>query len=253
MWRNRTLRARNAGGEYLNKEFGWDPLISDIRSFADTIRKSDEILRQYERDKGNLVRRRRNLPSVRTESTTLLSANKVPTATLFSTTGPGSFPFTPGVWSVRDVRYVETWFSGAFSYGLPLNSTGLGGISSLASQADRLFGLSLTPDVLWELTPWSWAIDWFSNTGDVLSNLSDVMTQGLVLHYGYIMEHTVHKRIYSLRGVQLNGQPFSTPDVTLVSETKKRLKASPFGFGVSWDGLSPFQLAIAAALGISRS
>jgi len=252
-WRDRALTARNAGDEYLNKEFGWDPLIHDISSFADTIRNSEKIISQYERDMGKLVRRRRNLPTQRTVTETILSGSKSPTSTIYSVTGAGSKPFSPGVWSVRDEQLRQTWFSGAFSYGVPLNSTGRGGIASLAAMADKLFGLSLTPDVLWEITPWSWAIDWFSNTGDVLSNLSDVATQGLVMHYGYLMEHTVHTRTYSLDGVSLSGMPFPMRPVSLVSETKKRIKANPFGFGVSWEGLSPFQLSIAAALGISRS
>jgi len=34
---------------------------------------------------------------------------------------------------------------------------------------------------------------------------------------------------------------------------KSRFPANPFGFGVGWEGLSPTQLAITAALGITRA
>lgn len=251
-WQSRTLAARNAGDEYLNKEFGWDPLVSDVVSFGDTIRNSDVIMSQYERDMGNLVRRRRNLPSESSRTQTVLSVSKLPDGIRITTSGPEN-AWTPGAWSVEDYKSVRTWFSGAFCYGIPLNSTGREGVASLAAEADKLFGLSLTPDVLWELTPWSWAIDWFSNTGDVLSNLSDVVTQGLVMHYGYVMEHTVHAKTYSLEGCTFGGRPIKVPQAQIVTETKKRVRANPFGFGVSWDSLSPFQLSILAAIGISRS
>lgn len=251
-WQSRTLSARNAGSEYLNKEFGWDPLISDVISFGDTIRNSDKIMSQYERDMGNLVRRRRNLPLESTRTSTILDVAKLPDGIRVTDPGPED-TWTPGVWTKETYTSRRSWFSGAFCYGIPLNSTGRDGVASLAAEADKLFGLSLTPDVLWELTPWSWAIDWFSNTGDVLSNLSDVVTQGLVMHYGYIMEHTLHIHTYSLEGCTYGGVPIRVPQAQLVSETKKRVRANPFGFGVSWESLSPFQLSILAAIGITRS
>jgi hypothetical protein len=34
--------------------------------------------------------------------------------------------------------------------------------------------------------------------------------------------------------------------------TKVRIPAGPFGFSIGWEGLSPTQLAITAALGITR-
>jgi hypothetical protein len=254
-WRDRTLAARNAGDEYLNKEFGWDPLISDITSFGDTVRNGHQLVSQYERDMGNLVRRRRNLPSESSTTTTIQGTNQAPVSMAFGSPPPG--PGNAGVLQTGTLFRIEKtlkerWFSGAFSYGIPLNSTGLDGMAEHAGLADRLFGLSLTPDALWQLAPWSWAVDWFTNTGDVLSNISDAVTQGLVMHYGYMMEHTVHSYTYVLEGCTRDGQPFRPPPVELVTETKRRRRANPFGFGVTWDGLSPFQLAIAAALGITR-
>jgi hypothetical protein len=90
--------------------------------------------------------------------------------------------------------------------------------------------------------------------GDIVSNLSDWATDGLVMRYGYIMEHRFMEITYSLdRPTRLKpaGSYLASP-VTFVYETKRREKASPFGFGLSWNGMSPRQLAIAAALGITR-
>jgi hypothetical protein len=90
--------------------------------------------------------------------------------------------------------------------------------------------------------------------GDVLSNISDHLEYGLVLRYGYIMEKTTISYTYSCdRSIVLeDGQEITIPPITFVTETKVRRKANPFGFGLSWEGLSPIQLAIAGALGISR-
>jgi hypothetical protein len=119
--------------------------------------------------------------------------------------------------------------------------------------ADRL-GLDPSPDTVWNLAPWSWAADWFTNAGDVVSNLSDFASGGLVMAYGYMMEHSSVTDSYRLADhtglIPMMGKPRS---LDVVTETKLRIRANPFGFGVAWDGLSPFQLSILAALGLSRT
>jgi len=66
------------------------------------------------------------------------------------------------------------------------------------------------------------------------------------------MEHTIVKDTYTR-----DPSPFKngagTGSISLITETKQRVRANPFGFGITWEGLSPFQLSIAAALGISKS
>jgi len=252
-WRERTLRARNAGDEYLNVEFGWDPLISDVKSFGETVINSHSILSQYERDRGRVIRRSYSFPVEESSTDIVLSTNKSPDGPLLFDTPkiPGSL--IGGKWSRTTSTFKRRWFSGAFVYGSPARVEHVQTSAGLAEEADRLFGVSLTPDVLWNLTPWSWAIDWFSNTGDVLSYMGDVISQGLVMQYGYFMEHTFQKVEYSLVGCSYKNEAIRVPNAVLVTETKSRTKANPFGFGVTWNGLSAAQAAILAALGISRT
>jgi len=252
-WSDRTLRARNAGDEYLNVEFGWLPLVSDVTAFGRTVAKSHDIIQQYERDAGRLVRRSYRFPSTMTSTTVDLGTAFPNGSVPISVPSSGWGSSTNGKWSKTTTTKIDRWFKGAFVYGVPLNGNHVEANVGQAAVADKLFNLSLSPDVLWNLTPWSWAVDWFTNTGDVLAYASDVISQGLVMQYGYLMEHTINKVTYSLEGATYRGYPLKVPSATLVTETKSRTKANPFGFGITWNGLSPFQASILAALGISRT
>jgi len=241
--------------EYLNAQFGWAPIVSDIRSISNALYHADAVIRQYERDSGKLVRRKYDFPS---ES-----------STSFVTLASGVVPWIPGGVSgdlldptsnARGTVYRQDsidrrrWFSGAFSYYLPDSYSASGEMRRIAQQAKKLLGLSLTPETVWNLSPWSWAADWFFNVGDVFSNLSDLLVDNLVLQYGYMMEHTVQRRTYTYAGpTGAKTRDVRPSNVSFVIETKMRQRANPYGFGLTWSGLSPFQLSILAALGINKS
>jgi len=251
---SRIKAAKLAGEEFLNLSFGWLPFVSDLTSLSKAASHAHSVISQYERDSGKVVRRKYNFPSVYESSESIYSTN----------VGLG---YAAGTSNAIDdsshrgnvVRKVETfrerWFSGAFTYHLPSDSDSRLAIGRAAQEAEKLLGSPLSPETLWNLTPWSWAIDWFTNTGDYLHNLNAFAANGLVMRYGYMMEHTIVKHTYSHVGPSgINGKlDMTVPPLVLVTETKKRIQANPFGFGVDWNGLSAFQLSIAAALGLSRS
>lgn len=238
--------------DYLNLQFGWKPLVSEIRSVADALSRAEDILSQYERDSGRMVRRKYHFPT---------SGSRSETTTNFGVGafyGPSSSDLSDATYRGDLVRVREKtqrrWFSGAFTYYLPSGYDSRSAMARNALMAKKLLGTTPTPDTLWNLAPWSWAIDWFTNTGDVISNLTDWAYDGLLMRYGYIMEHTYVRDTYTLvRGTGLIDRSVSVPPFSLVTETKIRRRANPFGFGLTWDGLSPFQLSIAAALGLTRS
>ncbi len=243
---------KSSGDEYLNYQFGWQPLLSDITKFLDGVRSADAVLSQYERDAGRVVRRRYNFPIESSTSELILAVNQLPE--LFGADS-GIYKDATGGRVTRTRETVRrTWFSGAFTYHLPSGYDSRVALERYALLADRL-GTAPTPDTLWELAPWSWAVDWFTNTGDVISNLSDFVTGGLVMRYGYLMEHTIVKDTYTLTGSSLQSGRYRdvAPPLTLVTETKQRRQANPYGFGITWEGLSSFQASILAALGITKS
>ena len=251
IWKSKTASAKAVGSDYLNASFGWAPMISDVSSFANSLIHSDRILDQYEKDAGKVVRRRYSFPSQYSVSESTVATD------VGIALAPGTSAFQDTVSGNKVTRYRETarhqWFSGAFTYYLPSDYDSRNAVRSLASKAEHLLGTSLTPEVLWNLTPWSWAVDWFSNTGDVIKNVQRFASGGLVMRYGYMMEHTIVTDTYTYRGSPLIGVGAVEPSpLILITETKVRRGANPFGFGLTWNGLSTFQASIAAALGITH-
>jgi hypothetical protein len=254
LWKGKTQAAKKAGDEFLNYEFGWLPLVSDIRNASYALANAHKVIEQYERNSGKDVRRRYEFPLERTESNSIQLEDSVwLSGTVFPFYTDASKPM-PRVQKTTTFSR-RTWFSGAFTYHLPVGYRSREWIVRNYSQAGHLLGLELTPEVLWNLAPWSWAADWVANLGDVISNVSDWSLDGLVMRYGYIMEHTVQDITYTPLDPS-RFLPYGThtaSPLTFRVETKRREKATPFGFGVTWNSFTPRQLAIAAALGISRA
>jgi hypothetical protein len=240
--------ARNGSSEYLNVQFGWVPFIKDIRSFALTVKDKEKHIAQYDRDSGRHVRRRRGCPSEKTSTTTNLGTNY------------GSPPLHLDLFSVPGTLLRTTatvrrrWFVGAFTYYLTPSGLGKWSEAKRAEQlANHLYGLRITPDLLWKLAPWSWAADWVGNIGNVIHNWSAFQNDGLVMHYGYVMEETTRITDYALVGALVKGVPPCTPTQTFITTTKYRRRATPYGFGLNAQAFTAKQWSIIAALGISRA
>lgn len=265
-WKNRTSVARAAGSEYLNYQFGWHPLVDEIHNVGNAARHHRDVMNQYHHGAGRNTHRRFDFPSER--STTWGKSSGGGSADF-----PGfnsSFISTHAGNPTRTLSRVterKRWFEGLFTYAVPSSTDSWRRLIGIGSEADQVFGLALTPDIVWELTPWSWAVDWVTNAGDVIKNVNNFALAGLVMRYGFMMEETIDKYTATLdfcnlkertkdssgTYVQTDGNKFKGPltsSVTIV--TKRRAAANPFGFGLTWEGLSPTQLAIAAAVGITH-
>jgi hypothetical protein len=250
---------RKIGDEYLNVEFGWKPLVSDLQSAVGAVMESDKILKQLHRDSGKNVRRRFEFPEeiVNYENRTSGQYAWIPPGG-----GLDSYLYDgSGTRIVNTQVTTKTWFSGCFTYHLNLGTTLQDRIDRNAAEARKLYGLELTPATAWNLAPWSWLADWNGNIGDVLHNVSRFSQDGLVMRYGYIMQEITAKCDISLVG----GGHFKPANssyaldakkrglhMTIIGKSKVRRRATPFGFGLDMSALTGRQLAILGALGISR-
>ena len=272
LWEARLRAAATlaAGGdEVLNLLFGVAPTLGDMGGFLKAVHKADKAVNQFVRDSGRVVRRRYYFPLEKSVTSTVLPNTWSPAGWIRRPTAP--FDGTNAIGAanagaalpVRETtrtRVVERkqWFSGAFTYHVP-------GWFDSNSERDRrrlmakLFGAEPDLNTLWQLAPWSWAVDWFSNAGLFVKNLQRLHDYGTVLRYGYVMETTTVTDTFTPTGPYSNVGPgvISAPypyvaPVILRTTTKKRIAASPFGFGLDFEGFDTFQKAILTALGITR-
>jgi hypothetical protein len=256
LWQNRTKAYLGVASEFLNATFGWLPLVSDILDTSQSIRDGRTILDTYRKGAGSNVHREFSFP-VEESETTVQELTRAPSVIPTGTTGfPEPFQslyLGPG--TIVQTRKVESrkWFSGAFTYAVPDRSDAWSEAVRAGTEADKLFGITITPDLLWELTPWSWAVDWFTNVGHVMNNVSSFTQAGLVMRYGYMMEENKTTITHRFKSQKVQGFDYaSIPASTYEARSKVRRGANPFGFGITYDGLSPIQVAIAGAVGITK-
>lgn len=235
---------KRGSDEYLNWEFGWKPLIKDVRDSCNAVRRHHKIIDQLVRDDGRLVRRKFGFPREVTTSVTSTTGYGYPSLPAAAYSGIGTLRTTTETRS-------DVWFRGAFRYHLPKGKDMLSQSRLFLTEANRLLGLRPDPELLWNLAPWTWLTDWFANTGDLMANLSSMAFDGLVLDYGYVMNHYQEITKYHLSGLTIASRPANLTCVR-VKEHKRRLRATPFGFGLELPDFTNWQLSILAALGISR-
>lgn len=245
LWRSRIKDFRALGGEYLNLKFGWESLVRDIRSFFTAVSDGERFLTQLEQDSGKNVRRSFYFTPVRTLDQTNVSTNQGTFPSLSSTLNPAN-----GTRTTYSFSEEKIWFKGAYTYYLSPKTRDR--LANVARYADHVLGLDLNPEVLWELTPWSWVADYFANVGDVMTNITYFSQDNLLLRYGYVMKTRKTGFHYSWTGTIPGYGPTSTT-ISGGNITKQRVRATPYGFGFNTGGLNTSQWAILVALGIARA
>lgn len=241
----------DVGKADLYTEFGVLPVIRDVQKVVRSLKKANAIIRQYERDSGRRVRRRVNLPAVTSISedyTAPYSPNWGVSLDNFGWTRSGPVTLT-------STKRTEWWFSGAFTYFVETDSSVLNELERFEQLGNKLLGTRLTVDVLWNLAPWSWLIDWFSTVGDSLSNVVAFQNDGLVMPYGYAMRKTTVTTVAASMLVDRSApeKEILTYRNTFKVVQKERVKATPYGFGLDLGSLNPRQWAILASLGLTRA
>lgn len=262
--RNRKFTPREVSGEWLNYWFGLKPFWSDLQKFADAATKAEALVNAYAANSGKVLRRGYEFPA-RTDHIPYdmgdnngwhlhLGGFSQSQAQYFATPAFGGWGGTrTGEITVQQ----KQWFSGAFTYYLPGSNDWSSKLNRELSEMRYLYG-GISADTAWNLLPFSWAADWFTNAGDVIHNLSAFANDGLVMPWGYIMEQFTVIDRRQLEGVYVNqslvtDSTFSIPNVLTTSigyESKRRRMATPFGFGLDPGTLSTRQWSILGALGI---
>jgi len=256
--------------EYLGAEFGIKPFLADLQKFREAVLEAEKLIAQYVKGSGKVIRRRYEFPTV---TDTSVSVTPATTGNEKFLGGPcqsqaaGYFQSNIGGWpgelTVVDTRLRKTWFSGAFTYYLPpVGDSWSDKLFYQEAQLRHLYG-GLSVETAWNLLPYSWAVDWFVNAGDLIHNLSAFAQDGLVMPWGYMMESFEISSFRTVRdayvgrcrfwndadtGSNNNAHALPTMSTTYTAKYLRRRKATPFGFGITYDDFTNRQYAITAAL-----
>jgi hypothetical protein len=259
------MQPREVADQFINHEFGWKPFIGDIVKLLHVYNHSIEYIANLVRDNGVFVRRRRVLE----ESDVVTNfpfASRSMTQPDSDQTGPDGTPLCQilsspagsgtGYCHFTTRTRKRVWAVGSFKYYRPELDPALfdGNSFDLLNSLHRLltlYGARISPTLLYKITPWTWAIDWFTNLGKHIERFDDFVQDGIVSRYLFVMNH--EEMFYTKTSI-LN---FFSGPITLNFERHFFLKQrevadSPYGFGTPWNTMTPRQWAILGALGITR-
>jgi hypothetical protein len=236
---------RGIGDDYLNVKFGWEPLLNDLRTLAQgLLEASYGLYRPF-----GAVRRNRNQRPI-TSRDTASALNYSPPV---STATVGGASWTRG--NLRLARYssVHRWIEGEFVY---IPKAGFDP-SKYMDRLETLMSFDITPSVLWQLTPWSWLVDWFADIGGALQSAEAATNNRILSTFCYAMEETKTYVSVNYNDIRGDGAQYMGPASLSQSwqyTRKRRVRANPFGYtGSPSTTLQSDQMAILAALGLSRS
>jgi hypothetical protein len=257
-----------AGGvadQYLGLQFGLMPVLRDLFSLMTLREDLERKIRWLRSHNKKSVRRRVELDSasfseaVASVGTQSASMGPVLATQLYANpSGPTGFQVT------KSVSY-RIWFEAKYRYYIP-EVAFKDPLTKPFGLAADLAGLSPDPVVIYKVIPWSWLLDWFTSVGSVIQNIMLRHKYHVVAEYAYVMasqDITYEKPGYCVTksGTYTctpQGCSFTGPDVVHAGSAKtvyairQRAVANPYGFGITWSALTPYQLSILAALGLSK-
>lgn len=219
----------NAAGGYLSWQFGWKPLISDVKKLLDfnglVDKKVSQLSQMYQKGgtKGSV--KFGEMSDSKQES------------------------FLSYSWQGKQGTHVMYTYGSMKKWGtvrwrptsLPPTNP-----ADIRKQAIRIvYGLEFSASNIWEAIPWSWLVDWFSNVGTYYSTFNNVIP--MTHSAPCIMTHTMTTRHFAPQ----NSVGITGGDGSSTVETKSRSLVSPT-LSASIPFLTGRQLSILGSLAILR-
>jgi len=237
---------------FLEGEFGLAPLVSDIESMVRLVENSDKLTSKLHRDSLFGGTRTRYTFDSSTSSSSV-NYGHLPN-NFFQGDDPRWLTNSTGVTKMTTTTVKKQWFSGAWAIFMPDASPAENNLHQLSERLKTDWGVDWDIETIWNLAPWSWLVDWEFNMGDVIRNFSHFSDDSVLLRYGYIMESAKTTRSFARETAMVNDlNPTEAPFAfDVISTRKHRLRATPYGFGKTFGGLSNLQKAILAAIGVTR-
>ncbi len=252
--------AKNTAREYLNSIFGWQSFLNDVKQviqgvldyeqnveeIVDSLRLRDGIDHTSKHTEGYVFQDR-------TSST--FDSGPV-ASSLYPVLNSNFYPtLTGGRYTTDTTTKIDYWFSAKWKYVIEATLTDSGGYyipDDVRARLKRvLFSFEMNPATFWDVMPWTWLIGWSTNVSTNLHNLVDPLLPEQAAEYAFIMgSHETENRTIATQ--VFTGGVTVQRSCTRTTTWKMRKTASPFGFGIQFASLSAKQIAILAALGISK-
>jgi len=245
------MSPKGVADHFINHKFGWVPFVKDMSDTINLVSNYDSHLQTAIRRNGTWRKRYFVEDVIDQEETIFSDASWHLDPVVFP-----SNSLWKGSYTIVKRSYERIWYKGLYkNYRTEFdNKVPMHPAIRKVRQALTLGGANVNPSLLWKVTPWSWCVDWFSNFGDSIRRTQDLITSSTVTQYFYLMRHRrtdyVCKQSFT---VVSTGQSFDL-EWTFGVEMKQRAKSeNPFTFSLNPRPLSGVQLAILAALGISKA
>jgi hypothetical protein len=252
------MAPKKAADHFLNHNFGWIPFVNDVANFLSNLRDFREKIGILSTQNGQWIRRRSILENVLLdEQVPGWSGTGIHNVYPLNTSPANDTWVGTPRWEYRHKVQTYSTAVGSFRYYLPyfdVYSPEWGGLGSVRRQL-ALHGLRVSPSNIYKAVPWSWLVDWLTPVGHDLQALQDAEFDQLVAKYLYTTTHSVQTVEFQqyIPFNSLSGGPRTLTWTRKMESKQRKGISSPYGFGLTWDNLSPKQIAILAALGITRS
>jgi hypothetical protein len=245
---------RDGAGHFLNYQFGWVPFVKGVGDMLDLVDNYYTYVERAKRKNGEWVRRRITEDDVASD-TVVSDVTRDRSSPSFVEYYSPSYPGVQRArMQVRRQYVVRIWYEGKFRVYRPEfdQDAEMHPQVRSARQFLTLAGLNPDPVTLYKVTPWSWLIDWFSNTGALLQRFQDEISGTIVSKYMYVMREIFDRYAYTATQWRSNG-PVQDGTTYRELRTKARFPAtSNFDFSLPTGGLTDRQSAILIALGLAR-
>lgn len=268
-----------AAGQFLNVIFGVQPTMSDLQKMSETVIRASPILDEYIRQERVRLRRKgtRVLGEYSNSGTYVNEFGYTPSGSTtfggdlsmhYSYVLPTSSSSSADVlkahvnWSVAATQRLVT--SATYEYYIPQPEGFQGRMDEYSQLAQRLVGGGANAETIYDLTPYSWLVDWFFDIGGVIAyqqNLADNQMIAIRKSFSVIEQVYASARIvdytYDSSGVvgaYKLARPVRFNANTAIYRWKRvqRGVGNPYSVTPTWS-FSKQQWAIAAAMGLSRS
>jgi hypothetical protein len=247
------MQPNRVADNFLNHQFGWVPFVNDLSKFYTTFQNAAKAKSQLTHDNNRSVRRRVTLED-QTSKVTLSSGTGMGVEPLGDLVGTLLCTGVQPTWQHVEENHSTVSAVGCFKYYRPEFDETLPDYNSAWTGIKRdltLYGLRVSPSNIYRATPWTWLIDWATDFGDNIIAFDDMVLDSVAFQYLYLMRRVQKTQTF------LQTLPFwdgtQTMSWPVNYDGKVRRGAStPYGFGLTWNLLTPRQLAILAALKITR-